>query len=220
VRAIWDKELLKQTADQRFVLDQLEAMNQTPGTPWSGRLNTHLAGAMGHSFGGAAATEMCAKDPRVRGAINMDGWFFGAIRDRGSEQPLLFMDTSTVQPDLTPYLKVSVSAVLNSTDFADVQTSMHRFGGYRVSVNGAEHEDFTDQPLVSPLRLLSHRGTVSAERLESIVRSYVVAFFDRTLRGEDPEILRARSSPFAEVSLEAWPPARSETAPPVNAGGR
>jgi hypothetical protein len=150
----------------------------------------------------------------------MDGWFFGAIHARGPNQALLLMDTSTDPPDLTPYLKVSVSAVLNTTDFADTEASLHRFGGYRLSVNGAEHEDFTDQPLVSPLRLLSHRGTVSAARMQSIVRTYVLAFFDQTLRGEDPGILRALSSPYAGVSLEVWPADKRGTVTPASVEGR
>jgi predicted dienelactone hydrolase len=219
VKTIWNKELLKQTADQQFVLDQLEAMNRVSGTPWFGRLNANLAGAIGHSFGGSAATEMCAKDPRVRAAVNMDGWFFGAIHARGPK-PLLFVDTSTVPADLTPYLKVSVAAFLDATDFADTEASLHRFGGYLLSINGANHEDFTDQPLVSPFRQLSHRGTVPTAQLQRIVRTYVLAFFDRTLRGEDPGVLRARTSSYAGVTLESWPPAQAEIAPPLNMDGR
>jgi predicted dienelactone hydrolase len=220
LRAVWDKELLKQVGDQLFVLNQLEAMNRTAGTAWYGRLNTNTAGAIGHSFGGAAATEMCAKDPRIRGAVNMDGWYFGAIRARGSDQPLLSIDTATVQPDLTPYLKVSVAANLDVIDFADVQTSLHRFGGYRLSVNGAAHEDFTDQPLISPIRLLAHRGLIPAARIQSIVRTYVLAFFDRTIRGEDPAILHAKISPYAEVSLGTWPASKRQTVSQDNAEGR
>ena len=220
VQTTWGRELLKQAADQRFVLDQLEAMNQAAGTAWFGRLNTKMAGAIGHSFGGAAATEMCSKDPRVRAAVNMDGWFFDAIRVRGPDQPLLFIDTATVQPDLTPYLKTSVSAALDASDFADVEASLRRFGGYRLSVNGAAHEDFTDQPLISPFRQVSHRGALSAGQIEPAVRAYVLAFFDKTLRGGDPEILRARSSPYTGVSLETWPAAKAKIAPPIDAQGR
>ena len=81
---------------------------------WFGRINANQAGAIGHSFVGAAATEVCAQDPRVHAAVNLDGWFFGAIHARGPGQPLLFVDSSSALPDPPPYLKVSVSAVLNS----------------------------------------------------------------------------------------------------------
>ena len=63
VRAIWDKELAKSVADQRFVLDRLEVMNRAAGSPWFGRLDTDHAGAIGHSFGGAAATADVRRRP-------------------------------------------------------------------------------------------------------------------------------------------------------------
>jgi dienelactone hydrolase len=205
VRAIWNQELAKWVADQRFVLDRLEAMNRAAGTPWFGRMDTNRSGAIGHSFGGAAATAVCAEDRRVHAAVNMDGWFFDAIRERGPKQPLLVIDAYTVQVGETPGPSAKVETALDTTDFADMEASLRRFGGYLLSVKGAAHEDFTDQPLVSPLRMVSHRGALPALRIQNIVRSYVVAFFDQTLRGDDPGVLRAHSGPYAEASLDAWP---------------
>lgn len=204
VRAIWDKELAKQEADERFVLDRLEAMSQAAATPWSGKLNTHQAGAMGHSFGGSAATDICALDPRVRASINMDGWFFGAIRARGANQPLMFMDTSEDYVGTPPDPNAKVSAALDAADSADLLQSMRSYGGYVVTFQGAQHEDFTDQGLVSPLRRFSHSGRIPARQMETIVRAYVVAFFDQTLRGEHPGILNAKPGPYPQAVLESW----------------
>lgn len=211
VKAIWNKELAKSVADQRFVLDRLEALNHAAGSPWFRRLDTNMAGALGHSFGGAAATAVCAADRRVHAAVNMDGWFFDAIRARGPNQQLLVMDAYTPDGAENSKSGENVEAALDASDFADVETSLHKFGGYLLLVNGAAHEDFTDQPLISPLRSLSHRGTLSANEIQGIVRNYVVAFFDKTLHGEDPQILRAHSSPFAEASLRAWPESENKS---------
>jgi len=215
IRSIWDKELQKWTADQRFILDRLETMNRSAGTAWFGRLNTNMAGAIGHSFGGAAATQLCAKDPRVRAAVNMDGWFLGAIRARDPNRPLLVMDTSV--PNATPNPSAKVEDVLNASDSADLEASLHKYGGYLLLVRGAAHEDFTDQPLVSPLRMISHRGAVPAEQMQNIVRTYVLAFLDEMLRGKDSGILRANSSPYPEVSIEEWPVALNSGASPIGA---
>jgi predicted dienelactone hydrolase len=180
-------------------------MNRAAGTPWFGRLNTDMAGAIGHSFGGAAATAVCAEDRRVRAAVNMDGWFFDAIRARGANQPLLFMESYTVQEGASHNPGGTVETALDATDSADMEASLRRFGGHRLSIKGAAHEDFTDQPLVSPLRMLSHRGALPARRIQDIVRTYALAFFDKTLRGQDPIVLHAHSSPYAEAWLEEWP---------------
>jgi len=203
VMAIWNKELLKWVADQRFILDRLEAMNLAAGTPWFGRLNTNMTGAIGHSFGGAAATQACAEDPRIHAAVNMDGWFFAAIHARGSNQALLVMNA--FDSNAIPDPNAKVDALLDKADEADMEASLSRFGGYRLQVAGAAHDDFTDQPLVSPLRKLSHSGKVPAPRMQDIVRTYVLAFFDSTLRGQDPGILNAESSPYAEATLRIWP---------------
>jgi hypothetical protein len=48
----------------------------------------------------------------------------------------------------------------------------------------------------------------------------VVAFFDKTLRGEDPEILGAYASPYAEVLLEEWPPGKKGTVSSTGSGGQ
>ena len=209
VREIWEKEIAKWVADQRFVIDRLEAMNRTAGTPWFGRMVTSNVGAIGHSFGGAAATALCAEDRRVRAAVNMDGWFFDAIRARGQNQPLLVVYATTGQIGETPDPRKKVEATLDAKDFADMETSLHNFGGYLLSVKGATHEDFTDQPLVSPLRRISHCGAIPAREIQNIVRSYVVAFFGKTLRGEEPGVLRAGASPYAEASLESWPASKN-----------
>ena len=204
VRAIWNMELRKWVADQQFVLDRLEAMNRSAGTPWFGRLDTEKAGAIGHSFGGAAATAVCAEDRRIRASVNMVGWFFDAIRARGPNQPLLVMDADALKAGETSDPNDKVEAALDAADSADTRASLRKFGGYLLSVNGAAHEDFTDQPLVSPLQALSHRGALPARQVQSIVRTYVVAFFNKTLRGEDPEVLRTHTGPYAETSLEEW----------------
>ena len=205
VRGIWNKELFKWVADQRFVLDRIEAMNRLTGSPWFGRMDSSRAGAIGHSFGGSAATAECAADRRVHAAVNLDGWFFDAIRARGKNQPLLIIDATTGLGGGIPGPNATVEKVLDAADSADAEASLHRFGGYLLSVKGASHEDFTDQPLVSPLRIVSHCSAIPARRIQNIVRKYVVAFFDETLRGENPEVLHTRTSQYAETSLEAWP---------------
>jgi predicted dienelactone hydrolase len=205
VKAIWNKEMAKWVADQRFVLDRLQQMNLTAGSPWFRRINAKSTGSIGFSFGGAASTAVCAEDERVRAAVNMDGWFFGAIRQRGRNQPLLYIESYTGEESQSNQTNSTVVSILGSTDLADLKTSMRSFGGNWLSINGIVHEDLTDQPLISPLRILSHRGTLPAKRIHNIVRSYVLAFFDKTLRGEDPAILHPNIRPYDEAIFEEWP---------------
>jgi hypothetical protein len=150
----------------------------------------------------------------------MDGWFFSAIRARGPNQPLLFITATTAQGGATTDPNAKVEAVLDAVDYADVKTSLRKFGGYLLSVNGAEHEDFTDQPLISPLRMLSHRGALPASRIHEIARTYVLAFFDMTLRRQDPVVFHPRAALYTEASLEVWQLNDSEVPLLISSDGR
>lgn len=68
-KAILNQLITIWAADNRFVLDQLAALNRNGGQPLAGRLDMSRIGLFGHSFGGASAAETCGIDARcVAGA--------------------------------------------------------------------------------------------------------------------------------------------------------
>jgi dienelactone hydrolase len=212
IEALWNKELDKWTDDEVFVLNTLQTAATDAQSPWYGRLNLNQVGALGHSFGGAASLQVCNMDHRVRSAINMDGWTFGGLRYRSSTKPLMFMSEAVDESVLAKMLSSSnpderMEAQLDLTDTAAVSAYLKEYGGFRLFISGTQHMDFTDQSLVSPLPLLSSTGPIAPARIQSILRAYVLAFFDKTLRGQDPSLLnRGSSSPFSEVKMEHWTP--------------
>ncbi len=219
VRMIWNKELAKWTKDERFVLDELAALSRQGDGPWTGRFDTDQVVAVGHSFGGAASVDVCSFDHRVRGAVNLDGWFFGALRDRGAGQPMLYMqEFHGVPTPTTVGANASVDEVLDSDDERDLQNSLQKFGGIRVFVSGAHHEDFSDQPLMSPLAKVAQRGTIPAVRMHVLVRQYVLAFVNQTLGRGNSGLPGSKSSEFPEVSMETVPAPAGGSA--ANAAGR
>jgi hypothetical protein len=82
---------------------------------------------------------------------------------------------------------------------------MQKFGAYRVFVHGSSHESFTDHSLFSPIRSLSAAGWIPAYLEYSIIRQYALAFFDKTLRGGDPQLLKEMPGPFPEATLQVVP---------------
>jgi pimeloyl-ACP methyl ester carboxylesterase len=208
--AFWNMELQKWTADEFFVLNSLQSANLDPRSFWYKHLNTNLVGALGHSFGGSAALRICSLDPRVRSAINLDGWTFDGIRDRSSGKPIMFMYEANASPQ-SAQLKsslpsVRVNAELDMLDSGNVLNSLEKFGGYKLTIAGAMHADFTDQSLVSPFRRVTYTGPIKAARMHTIVRDYALAFFNKTLRGGGSPLLDSgNSSPFSEVHFEQWP---------------
>ena len=70
---------------------------------------------------------------------------------------------------------------------------------YRVTVAGAIHQTFSDSPLLMP------GGSEMKVRLLGAVRTYLVAFFDKTLKGGPSSLFDAGpSKDFPEVTIEVF----------------
>jgi predicted dienelactone hydrolase len=192
IEAIWGKELGIWADDDRFVLDKLEQNN----AGWfSGRLDLTRVGAFGHSFGGASSTNLLGLDPRVKSALNLDGWIFQGLQHR-TTQPMMVIYEGIAA---IPHPETGVEGALNTSDANAVEASLKQHGGLRAFVAGTQHMDFTDQTLFSPLQRLTFTGPIKGERSREITRGLVLGFFDQTLRGSGqiPE--------YPEVKMERWP---------------
>ena len=191
-KAAWGKELDLWAADDRFVLDSLSESN---ATRFANRLDMTRVGAVGHSFGGSASFNLLGRDPRVKSAVNLDGWTFQGL-DRRTGQPMLVVYEGAAA---TPQPQTGIEGALNTDDTSTVEASLKRFGGTRAYVAGTQHLDFTDQTLFSPLQRLTFTGPIAGIRAREITRSLVLSFFNQTLRniGEIPT--------YPEVKMEYWP---------------
>jgi len=91
---------------------------------------------------------------------------------------------------------------------------MHRMyegtqnAAYYLTVAGAGHFNFSDLPvrLLPParllFRLLGFIGTIRPQRGGEITSAYLIAFFDKYLKGVDSELLRGPSPRYPEVSFD------------------
>ncbi len=210
IEAAWSRECDIWTADSSFVLDHLQAENADPSSAFFRRLLITEVGAVGYSFGGSASLQVLGADSRVRSAINMDGWTINALRNRTSSKPimLLYEEASRPHPEnlhsTNDYQRIY--AEIDAYDAAAINPSLKRYGGLRLYIAGTTHEDFTDQPLVSPLAAISKRGAIAPARMEAMVRAYILAFLDQTLKGKKAPLLASdTASPYHEVKSEVWP---------------
>ncbi len=173
------------TEDTRFVLDQIEALeNGGPAGPFSGRLDLSRIGLFGHSMGGAVTGEVCMLDDRCKAAVNLDGIQLGDVIDGRIRQPLLMMYSA-------------INAGQNDGIYAksaDIQ--------YRVVVRGTVHTDYCDFPLVSPLfQLAGAAGKLDPYRMEHILNTYLLAFFGKYLNGIESPLLNGPDPAFPEVEF-------------------
>ena len=196
----WAKELAIWVRDSEFVLNQLaqmQAAGSQTGFPWgTPRMDLTRVGAFGHSFGGATSMALLGADPRVKCAVNLDGWTLNGLATR-TTQPVLFVYEAASEQRRPP---VTVDAQVDAADNAVVDGSLAEYGGLRAYVAGTQHLDFTDQTLVSPVRRLTATGPIQGERIREITRGLVLGFFDQQLKGEG-------SIPsYPEVNVLHFPP--------------
>ncbi len=180
--------------DIRFVLEQLAQMQSGRiNSLLRGRLNLARTGVFGHSVGGMTAAESCMRDSRVLACANLDGVISAmpAYPDeagRGPAQPFLFIEKplpamrgekpEDAQRRLT-FLREKGNALL---------ASVRSGRSYRVTITGATHASFSDEEILSDVKAERQR------ELLDFVRAYLRAFFDQSLRDQQPPLLNTPPS--------------------------
>jgi predicted dienelactone hydrolase len=188
--------ILVWSADTRFVIDWLEKLNaEDPGSPFYRRLDMNKLGVFGMSYGGSTAGQIMFEDRRVKAAINMDGGLpLGDLIDRPMEVPFMFMNSEP-------------SMALGGANQTLIEYMMGRSNAsiYSITVRGSRHNNFMDLSVFSPVLKYTGDmvGKIDGDKMLKIMNVYIVAFFDKHLRGIDSPLLNDPSSDFPEVILKA-----------------
>ena len=185
--------------DASFVLDTLAADDPIG-------LDFERVGFAGHSVGGVTAGQFCQDDDRALACVNLDGEWGGGpfyLEDGVAfDEPYLMLtkpfEVTDDQLDDWALTRVEWEALIqtNRDEYFGAVTG----GSWRVALDGATHESFTDEPFV--FAALEGDDTADAKEKMRIVRAYVLAFFDMVLRDEPTTLF---DSPEDGVSVEAWP---------------
>ena len=187
---------LEQTyaADLSFVLDQLALLDagEIDG-PLQGQLDLDRAGFFGHSTGGGAVVVACQQDERCQAGLAMDAWLEPLTDEALStplQQPFLFMRSE------------NWASAENDARLARVVDGLEG-PGYRMTILGTRHYDFTLLPLLTPLAAaLGLKGPLEGSRTLAVISDYLVAFFDQHLKGLPQPLLDGPSDDHPEVEFE------------------
>ena len=195
--------------DVRFVLNYFDQLNANdPQGLLTGRIDFDRVGIFGSSFGGTVAAETCWLDKRLKAGIDMGGMVAGQSATHGTRVPFFFIFEGTYEAG--PYasqanhlrLGPAKRRELNFTSeqFAQMKQSLSEYGGYWMIIHGAYHSNFFDFPFYSPLR----HNRLDPERASRLISQYVLAFFDKQIRGIDQPLLARSSTETPDVSLQVW----------------
>jgi predicted dienelactone hydrolase len=197
--------------DAKFVLDQIEKLDQVPASPFRGRLDLNRIGMLGFSFGGATALEMAVRDPRIKAAIDQDGQLFGQSRSTGTSRPVMLMHHANDEqsPD-TSEAGRRVSRELSAMVQGWTDEFVARSTGpvYEVTIARTHHGHFSDLSLLMYPDVFRNSVWIDARRAHQIINAYTLAFFDRHLKNRPTKLLTEPASPFPEatVKLKGPPP--------------
>ncbi|MEP7121546.1 MAG: hypothetical protein ABJE95_11570 [Byssovorax sp.] len=181
-----------------------QAQDMIGGLDWAGKkaelqgkADVNTAGMSGHSLGGKVAFLASTMDARVKAAITLDP-VDGAMNCNAQDCP----DVS----DLMPTLTIPTGMLGETTDAsggpggmscapaANNYTTFYagaKTPSLSVTVNGANHMSFIDDPSKCPLifNIINpctscNMATLAQAKALGLSRAFVVAFYERHLRGD------------------------------------
>jgi hypothetical protein len=183
----WRTSYEQLSADQRFVLDQLERLNKSDSDKrLTHKLDLKHVGLMGHSQGFISPT--CGRDDRFKACLNLEGVPEWAERKSGLRQPYMTMRDGDDSPRMT-------------TIYANLRNV-----GYDLLIHGAGHNSYLDPPLVA-----AYKYKLDAARGRGIINAYMLAFFDTYLKGKKSPLLSGPSPDFPEVTFTVYQPSRKNS---------
>ncbi|HEY7004946.1 MAG TPA: alpha/beta fold hydrolase [Sphingomicrobium sp.] len=206
-----------QAQDLVFTLNQLAKLERSDPI-----LRDHMdltkVGVFGHSRGGFAAPHACYLDPRFRACLNLDGYeLTQEVTDKGLDQPYMHIqeqfpwDPPPTDEELRQAKQTREQANAEIRQMAKQwDDTFHRMrsGAWVVTVAGAQHNNFSDAAFDAPDHYKTTRA--DAARVLKITNAYLLAFFDRYLKGRQSALL-TKAPPYRGVSLDIYRPGKPGT---------
>lgn len=176
------------TDDIEFVIDTIKALDGSE--PAFANTDTEKIGLFGHSLGGAAAVQTAREYDGICAAANLDGTLLG--------ERLSYENGKTVintQPFDIPLLDIygdyhynGAAEMEKTEEYVNFAVERNSPDAYSVHFKNAEHLNFTDLPLFSPImgKALGTMGTGSIDSMYCIetMNDLLVDFFDSKLKNE------------------------------------
>jgi predicted dienelactone hydrolase len=172
--------------DNSFLLDQIEYKDLDQRDILD-NIDTSKVGAIGFSKGGAATGQFCVTDNRCKAGINLSGFMFGDAVEKPFTRPFMIMES--VEPSCTDCDPICDMFYKSSLDAA-----------YMVRINDARHVNFSDFSLLGGVnKLQGNIGPINGKRFLKIQNDYVLAFFNKYLKGELSDLLNESARKYEEV---------------------
>ena len=164
-------------ADVRFLINQIEKIKSREiESNFSNIMDIDRLGVFGHSFGGGTSLAVSILDSRVKSCLSLDGWYVPIhpdIYNQGLSKPFLHLGQVTWDEEINYEILDKILETKNDV-------------GYKLSLEGAHHYDFTDSPHLSKFSsTFKLSSDLESEEILEVTNTTVVGFFDTHLKSED-----------------------------------
>jgi len=132
-------------------------------------LDTSAIAAIVHSSGFSAVSNACRRDLRIMACVNIFAPGFTSTLLAGLRQPLLWIRLERAGPLPAEFGAARTAAV------------------YDLQINGTTHDSVEDW---NYFEASSSQQRDRSARLLAVLRSYIAAFLDKSLRDQDSDLLR------------------------------
>ena len=143
------------------MLDALADLDRDEQGRLYGRLDLTRTAAIGHSLGGAIAMQVAWLDPRIKAAIDLDGWLFDAAGGGWIKQPFLVIGSdgpaSTTGAPAADDPNRRYPSILDEETDRRMKAAFAKFGGGETTIVASVHDDFSDAPYLSRTAALFNR---------------------------------------------------------------
>jgi hypothetical protein len=177
--------------DIAFVVDQLKDMNSKTGF-FNGIMDVNRIGVMGYSKGGAAAGQYgLIADDRCKAVINLGGFMFADIVEKNPKKPILIME------HVEPWAP-------NGLPIGELFFRRAESSAYIVAIRDALHGNFCDMTLAKKyIKIDGIVGPIEGEKFSNIMEYYVLAFFDKYVKGIPGVVIEDLSNKYPEVIFKS-----------------
>jgi hypothetical protein len=166
----------------------------------------------GHSFGGETAIEASSLDSRIQAVLSLDSQVTGSVRETGITQPFMILRSERLsltseELEAAGVTREQFESMYAAIDAPILDVYEGAETGYLLTLQNSMHDTYTADYLLLASLLPSQYppeviGTIDPARAVEIINTYVVAFFNKHLKGEDVPLLDAPSADFPEVTFE------------------
>jgi len=164
-------------ADIRFLIDQIEKIKSGKiKSNFSTAIDIDKLGIFGHSFGGGTSLATSILDSRIKSCLSLDGWYTPVhpdIYNQGLSAPFLHLGQVEWKDPIN--YKILDEILESKVDL-----------GYKVSLEGAQHYDFTDSPHLSDFSsTFKLSSDLDSDEILMVTNTTVVGFFDEHLKSKE-----------------------------------